>query len=579
MATPVTEIRMHEGNLGFEALRSDAAQPMHPVERVRRLAGLERADIAVVVVYSGAIGLVSLAVPVATQALVNTVAFTVLVQPLVVLSLLVFLGLAVAGVLRVLQHRVIEVLQQRLFVRAAHDAVRRLVRADIRAFREHGAPELMNRFFDIANVQKAASTLLMDGLAVVLQGTVSLVLLAFYHPALLAFDVLLIILIAVTIFGLGRNGVATAIKESKAKYQTAAWIEDMAGAMRTFKAKGADEFALAKADELAREYVLARRKHFKVLIRQVVASYVLQAIATATLLGLGGWLVIQGELTLGQLVAAELVVTGVLSGVSKFGKYLENYYDLVASVDKIGVIVDIPAEREGGAPTVHREPGAHLALSGVSYVYDGQVAALSDVSLEIQAGQSIAIFGGDASGKSTMVDLLYGLRVPTQGQLRIDGIDLRTLALADLREDIALASQAEVFDGTVVDNIRMGRERVDAACVAEVLDMVSLSPEIANLPQGAATRLGHSGSRLTSSQAARLTIARALAQRPRLLIIDEALDGLDVDTARKVLQNVAESTRHHTSVVVFTSSQEVAAAVGQWFRLDRGMLKTAGGVS
>ncbi len=557
---------------GLGALRSHENDALGPIQRVRRLAALESSDLTVVVVYAVAIGLVSLIVPIAAQALVNTVAFTALMQPLVALTALVFGGLVAAGVLRTLQFQVIERLQQRFFVRAAHDSVRRLGQADVRAFARQGAPELMNRFFDVATVQKTASTLLMDGLSVALQGAVSLTLLAFYHPALLAFDVLLIASIAFIFFVLGRSGVSTSIKESKAKYETAAWLEEMASAFRTFKAAHADRFAFAQADALARTYVDARRKHFKVLLRQTIASYGLQAFATAGLLGLGGMLIIAGELTLGQLVAAELIVNGVLAGVSKFGKYLESYYDLVASVDKVGAIVDLQSERIGGAERVASVEPAHLELSNVSYSYDGQNFALRDVSFSVQPGERVAFLGSHASGKSTLVDLLYGMRPPTSGQVKLDGIDVRAIALRDWRRDVALVGQPEIFDGTVLENLCLGRESVPVSLITEALDIVALSEDIGSLPEGPATKLGHSGSRLTSSQAARLTIARGLVAEPRLLIIDEALDGLGVETARKVLRGIAGS-KHKPTLIVLTGSADIAAEVGNVGRIDRGVLQ------
>jgi len=572
-----TTVEPHTGNppdVGLGSIRSEGAT-LDPVERLRRLAALERGDVVVVVVYAVAIGLVSLAVPIAAQSLVNTVAFTALLQPIVVLSALVLIGLLAAGVLRTLQYKVVETLQQRFFVRTTHDAVRRLTQADVSAFAEQGAPEVMNRFFDVALVQKTTSTLLLDGLSVVLQGLVSLVLLAFYHPALLAFDVVLFALIAFIVFGLGRGGVSTAIKESKAKYATAAWLEEMATAFRAFKSKESAEFAASRGDALARSYVEARRKHFKILLRQTVASYLLQALATAGLLGLGGWLVIKGQLTLGQLVAAELIVTGVLSSVAKFGKYLESYYDLVSSVDKVGVIVDLPHEREGGAAYAREQGPAHLRVDGVAFSYDGKTQALRDVSFDVSPGARLAVLGTDASGKSTLVDVLYGLRPPSHGRVLLDGVDVRTIPLSDLRRDVVLLGRAEIFDGTVLDNLRLGRDHIGAAAISEALEIVALASEIGDLPDGPLTRLGHTGSRLTSSQAARLTIARGLVAEPRLLIIDEALDGLGTETARKVLRGIA-SAHHATSVVVFTSREEIANAVGTVLRLDRGVLVDPG---
>ncbi|MBP9111706.1 MAG: ABC transporter ATP-binding protein [Polyangiaceae bacterium] len=566
-----TSAKVDFSTFGLEPLRSDEHDPVSPVERLRRLAALEQGDVAVIVVYAIAVGLVSLAVPIAAQSIVNTVAFTALLQPVLVLSILVFLGLITAGILRTLQYKVIETLQQRLFVRMAYDSVRRLTKANIRGFGDgSAAPELMNRFFEVATIQKAASTLLLDGLSVVLQGGVSLLLLAFYHPALLAFDVVLMALIAFMIFGLGRNGVSTAIKESKAKYATAAWLEEMAGALRTFKSRESQEFATMRADELAKAYVLARGKHFKILVRQIVASYILQAIATAGLLGLGGFLVIKGQLTLGQLVAAELIVTAVLVNVAKFGKYLESYYDLVASVDKVGNIVDLPSEREEGASHARVEGPARVELIDVEFSY-GSTPALRDISIDIAPGAQLAILGSDASGKSTLVDILYGLRAPSQGQVKFDGIDVRTLALSDLRRDVALVGKAEIFDASVIDNLCLGRPDVDATTIANALECVGLSEEIGNLSEGTLTKLGPSGCRLTTSQAARLTIARGIVAKPRLLIVDEALDRLGTETAIKVLHGIARNA-DSTTVLVLTSRQEIAEAVGTLRRLDKGTL-------
>ena len=542
---------------GLMRLASSDTTHLPPTARLRALASVERSDLVTIFVYAAAIGLASLAVPAAAQALVNTVAFTSLLQPLIVLSVVVFLGLLAASLLRVLQYRVVETLQQRFFVRVVYSATDALRRADLQtAFRDHGARDLMNRFFDTFIVQKAAATLLMDGMSVLLQGGVSLLLLAFYHPALLAFDVVLIAFILFIVFGLGRGAVDTAIKESKAKHATAEWLEEMAGAIRTFKSPEGFLFGLERSDSLAKLYVGYRKKHFAILLRQVVAGYVLQAFATASLLGLGGYLVIRGQLSLGQLVAAELIVTAVLSNVAKLGKYFESYYDLVASLDKLGHIVDVPAEpiREGRLSS--SIDGSDLVVENVQFSYDGR-PVLRDVSFQVPLGKSLALLGRDASGKSTLVDILYGLRRPTDGRVRLDGVDLRVLSSETIRKRIAVVGRAEVFEGTVEENIRLGNHALDASAACDLLRVVELESEIARLPNGIVSHTGPSGARLTSSQRARLSIARALARTPSILIIDEALDSVGERTLARMLSNIR--TRYPTlAIVLATSRQDVA---------------------
>lgn len=552
---------------GLLRLREAGDSPRTPVSRLRKLAAVERSDLLTIVVYGVAIGVASLLVPVAVQSLVNTVAFTPLVQPLVVLSLVVFIGMLSASALKVLQYRVVETLQQRFFVRVVYSAAQALRRADLeRAFREHGPRDLMNRFFDTFIVQKAAATLLMDGLSVLLQGGVSLVLLAFYHPALLAFDVVLIGLILFIVFGLGRRAVETAIKESKAKHATAEWLEEMAGALRTFKSPDGFLFGLRRSDALAKSYVAYRKKHFSILLRQVVAAYVLQGLATASLLGLGGYLVIRGQLSLGQLVAAELIVTAVLSNVAKMGKYFESYYDLVASLDKLGSIFDVPLEPESESTLLPRAVRSELNTDGLSFEFDRK-PVLRGVSFQVSAGSCVAVLGAEASGKSTLVDLLYGLRRPSSGRVVLDGVDLRGISVDEVRERISVVGRAEVFEGTIEDNLHLGHPAIDARRVEELLTVVGLSEEVASMRDGIRSSVGPSGSRLTSSQRARLSIARALARDTGILIIDEALDAVGPHLFASILRNI-RSAFPDLGVLLTTSRSEIAAYADRVVRLE-----------
>ncbi len=320
-----------------------------PFARLRTLARLERDDLWIVLVYATGVGLLSLATPVAVQALVNTVAFGALVFPVVVLALLLAGVLAFAGVLHALQMQVVETIQQRVFTRVALDLAHRLPRVRAEALDRSWGPELVNRFFDVLTVQKSASTFLLDGLSLVLSAGIGMLVLAFYHPALLAFDLVLVVSVSGLLWGLGRRGPYTAIRESKAKYRVAAWLEDLARSGATFRSPHGAEFASSRADELARAYLGARRESFKVVFRQYAGVLALQAIATGTLLGLGGWLVVARQLTLGQLVASELIVATVVSNLSKLGRKIDAYYDLLAAVDKLGHLADLPLERAHAA--------------------------------------------------------------------------------------------------------------------------------------------------------------------------------------------------------------------------------------
>ena len=291
---------------------------MHSSEKTpfsRLLAWLtgEKTLLLITVVYSIGIGLLSLVVPVAVQSLVNSVAFGNLLQPLAVLTLIVLTGLGFSAVLQGMRTYVVELLQRRVLVSIASDSMNRLLRAKVEAFDGYHGPELVNRFLEVVTVQKSGAMLLIDGLSILMQTTIGMILLGVYHPWLLAFDFLLLLFILVVLFPMGRGAVKTSILESKAKYELVAWLEEIARWPALFKSKNGLQYATHRTDELVQDYLTYRGKHFRILLRQILGSLTMQAVASALLLGVGGWLVIQRQLTLGQLVAAELVVTLVPS--------------------------------------------------------------------------------------------------------------------------------------------------------------------------------------------------------------------------------------------------------------------------
>jgi ABC-type bacteriocin/lantibiotic exporter with double-glycine peptidase domain len=431
-------------------------------------------------------------------------------------------------------------------------------------------PELVNRFFDVLTVQKSASTFLLDGLSLVLSAGIGMLVLAFYHPVLLAFDIVLIASVVGLLWGLGRRGPKTAIYESKAKYRVAAWLEDLARSGATFRSPYGSALASSRADELARAYLSARRESFKVVFRQYAGVLALQAIATAVLLGLGGWLVVVRQLTLGQLVASELIVATVVSNLSKLGRKIDAYYDLLAAVDKLGHLVDLPLEPARGGAELPRGSGpARLAVDGLHYAYEGG-ATLDFPSFEVFAGERVAIVGGAGSGKSTLADVLYGLRAPGAGSVEIDGVDARSLPAHVLRAHVGLvrATDALVFEGTLAENVALGRPEVGHAEARAALEAVGLAARVRALPQGVGTQLAATGAPLASTDLRRVTIARAIAASPRLLVVDGGVAGLDAEARAAVQSALLRIGAPWTLIVLAAPDDPLVGLCDRVLRLD-----------
>jgi len=542
---------------------------LSPIARLLGLVWQERGDLLIVIAYAIGVGVLSLATPIAAMAVVNTAALATLVQQLFVLCLALFISLGLAACLNTLQIVVVEYMQRRIFVNVVAELAYRLPRIDIQAFdRQHG-PELVNRFFDVLTVQKTSATLLLDGISVTLQTIIGLTLLATYHQLLLGFDIVLIAGLAFVIFVLGWGAVETSIRESKAKYAVASWMEEMARHPAAFKLCGGPRFALERADALARDYLVARGEHFHILCRQVVFVLTMQALAITSLLGLGGYLVIQGQLTLGQLVAAEIVVALVVASFAKLGKQFENYYDLLAAIEKLGHLVDLPLERTTGIVHQPRSRGAAVVVQSVSFVWtDSGRTILENFNLALEPGERVALLGPNGSGKSTLVDLLFGLRTPTSGRIEIDGTDLRDLRLESLRDHVAIVKGIEVFEEDVLENVRMGRDELSLANIQEALQKVGLLEDIREFPQGLRLRLGTGGSPLSSGQAKRLMLARAIVGQPRLLVLDETFDDMDEEFRREMLPALVAPAMPWTLLVV-THSPDVARSFARHVRLER----------
>ncbi len=509
-----------------------------PMRRLWLLLLADKQDLIVLIVYTLITGLVSLAVPLASQALVNTIAAGIFLQPLIVLSLLVLAGLLFASVLRMMKLCLVENLQQRIFARITLLLSERIPSIKASALNNEYMPELINRFFDVITVQKSWGKLLLEGPSALLQVLIGLVLMAFYSPFLLAFDVFILLFIFFAVSVLGIGGLKTSIHESVLKYRVAEWLEDMGRCQTSLKTNGFIQYLVRRSDGLVLNYLQARRAHFAVLFRQAFGTYFFQAIASAGILAIGGWLVINRELTLGQLVAAELVMLNVLSALEKLIRNCDTFYDLLTGLDKIGHVSDLPIERQGGTELSYSERGLSIKCMKLRFSYT-RSEILSGLDLLIESGQKASLVGASGAGKTTLASLICGLQEASHGTVEVGGHDVRDLDLHSLRKQVGFVGDVnEILEGTIEDNVGLGRPSVSHQDIRWALDTAQFSTDLIDLPDGINTMLVSGGRNLSRGQVQRLLIARAIAERPSLLILDEAFTGIDEKTKLKIIHQL-----------------------------------------
>lgn len=528
----------------------------HPSPRQRFFGILrpERRDIEVLLLFSLMNGVLLIAQPMAVDAVVNNIAFggeqKVFLQALVIIAVALGTFLGVSALMRGAQAYVMETIERRLFVRMAADLSFRLPHCRIADFERSLGPEMANRFFEVVTLQKVSSTLLLEGVNVALSTVIGLVVLSFYHPYLLAFSLVLIACLVAILGPLGHNGIKTSIQKSYAKHAVVDWLEQLARYPTLFKGTGAAEFACRKADELSQDYLLKRERHFSILLRQIIGLLTLQAVASGAMLALGTFLVLRGELTLGQLVASELILTAIVDSIAKLSKQLAAWYDALASSDKLGHLVDLPVEPARQTAQVRREGPALVEGRHIQFGHPGSPPLFEDLSLRFPAGSRVAVVGAAGYGSSTLLDLLFALRPIDQGELLLDGVDLRHWPLEALREDVALVRGTEIISGTIFENVSLGRRNIGPTEVRNALESVGLLPAILNWPSGIDTHLVAGGRPLTSTQRVRLVLARAIVGRPRLLILDECLEGLDTASVEQLTPFLLATANPWTLIVV-----------------------------
>lgn len=318
--------------------------PPSPLRRLTRLLRTERKDILYLLLFAVVTGLITLTLPLSIQAVFNLVSSGMLFSSIYIMIGLVVVGVLVAGVLTIVQFTIVEIIQQRLFVKAAFEFTYRLPRIKSEAMDGYYPPELMNRFFDVLTLQKGMSKVLVDLPAAAVQILFGIILLSFYHPVFLGFGLIVLLVLYAVIRIFGPEGTRTSIKESSDKYKVVAWLEQYSLKLSEHQPTG--DNPIDQIDAKLASYINHRNDHFRVLKRFYYSSVGFRTLVTGGLLILGTSLVVSRQMSLGQFVASELVIVLITGAVDKLTSSIDTIFDMLAGVEKIGTVTDLPLEAD-----------------------------------------------------------------------------------------------------------------------------------------------------------------------------------------------------------------------------------------
>lgn len=559
---------------------SSIASPLlgRPVARFLRLLSVDRKEIIYIYIYAVFTGVIYLSLPLGIQAIISQVLANELSSSWVLLIVVVTLGTVVVGGLHIMQMSITEMLQQRIFARAAFEFAYRLPRIRMDALTNYYPPELVNRFFDTLNIQKGLPKILIDLSTASLQILFGLILLSFYHPFFVAFGIFLLGLLYIIFRITGPKGLRTSLAESDYKYQVVFWLEEIARTLSTFKLAGDTPIALTKVNDLVTKYLGARKAHFRVLISQFANVVAFKTIVTAGLLILGSLLLIQRELNVGQFVASEIIILIVISSVEKLILSMDTIYDVLTAVEKIGKITDLPLEKHEGIAfdRIDRGDGIAIMTKDLKFTWPKEEeASLKGIDLNIKAGEKICIAGKSGSGKTLLLNVLSGLYDNYSGLIAFNDMNIRNLDPIQVRAYIGdCLSQKILFRGTLEENLNMGNPHITFQDVRWAIDRLQLEDFIHTLPDGLMTELVPEGPQYPQGIVRKLILARCVAKRPQLLVMDDFFTIWEPEDRKSIC---AFLTCHEMKTVIAVSNDRTYASMSdRIIVMDKGRIIDTG---
>jgi ABC-type bacteriocin/lantibiotic exporter with double-glycine peptidase domain len=525
---------------------------MTSLKRLFNLLELDKKDVSQIFFYAIFAGIVSLSLPLGVQAIVNFIQSGRVSASWVVLVILVVIGVALVGILSLMQLRITENLQQKMFVRSSFEFASRLPKIEFKELYGHYPPELANRFFDTLTIQKGTSKLLVDFTAAILQIVFSIILLTLYHSFFMVFGLLLLVFLYV-IFKFSYNeGISTSLKTSKNKYKAAGWLQEIARNNFSFRNELNYDFALEKNDGIIKDYLYSRENHFNVLKRQFGHLIIFKVIITASLLIIGGYLVLSQEMNIGQFVAAEIIILLVINSVEKIILGLETFYDVLTAVEKIGQVADMELEEEFNVESKSCYTNISLETNDLEFrLPESNSRILKRINLKIDSGEKIIINGENGSGKTTLIRILSGLLHPTSGNFFINDDTFSKIDIKQYRSRIGSIIQGETpFEGTILENITFNDKNINNETLKWALDVVQLTDYIKTLPKGLDTKIFPEGKELSSSNAQKILLARSIVHKPNILFYEEPTDKMDIKVANEIIDFIVSEKNKWTVIVV-----------------------------
>ena len=534
---------------------------------LKLLLKLEKNEITAIYFYAISSGLIQLSLPLGIQSIIGFIIGNTMVASIYVLIFLIVLGVLIVGLLHINQMKIIEKIQQKIFVRYALEFTEKIPNIDLKEIDAYYLPEKINRFFETISLQKGFSKLLLDIPVSTIQILFGLILLSFYHPLFIAFS-LLIMLILFVIFKIsGKSGLETNNLESNYKYEVVGWLEEMGRVIKSIKYSQGSNLNLIKTDNNLKNYVEARTNHFKVLLFQYKSLVFFKVSITSLMLILGTYLLFDQKINMGQFVAAEIVIIAIINSLEKLIISLENVYDVITGLIKLDSILEIPNEKDGKIPFEADE--LKINIQNLSFAYNNESEVFKNLSLTIPSKSITCITGAENSGKSTLLKLLTSNYKNFKGTITFNDIPIQNLSLKSLREKTGIfLNDQDIFKGTLWENITLGKSYISSNDIMNLAKKMKIESFILQFNDSFETILDPIGKKLPSSLINKILLLRTFIHDPILLILEDPWNSLD-EISKKHLQQYLMDISKNKTIIISTNDSEFIKESSLFINLNK----------
>ncbi len=521
-----------------------------PIKRIRELLILDKVDVRNLYVYAIFAGLINLSLPLGIQGVINFVQSGQITTSWIVLIIMVLSAVIFSGSLQILQFRIIENIQQRIFVRYSFQFAYSFPRFHRGGLKDKIPVELMNRFFDVINLQKGMAKVLLDFTATFLQIIFSLLVLSFYHPFYIAFSVLLILGLYLIFKPIALQGFKTSLDESAHKYKTVFWLQEIARADWSFRLVPNGNLSLSKLNLHTSNYLNSREAHFRLLKKQYIWMIAIRVLIVASLLALGGYLVITQQMNLGQFVAAEVLILLIISSVEKFSILLETLYDVSTSLEKINQVTDLPLSMDDVDESSPYKTIFPLELIKIQ-------SDSIDILLKIEESKHVEI---SCKNQQQAAKILRTLIDPSVSEIIKPRWNGKTPSIQQIASQYTkigwFAKGSHLLEASLIDNITLGRTFVSEEMITKSMKTVGIDHLLNRFPEGLNFMLTKANKVLSEEERELILIARAIVDSPELLLI--SLSGLAIEKEEKTLLLERIIKNYPTVTVVSVSSDNTS---------------------